>query len=79
MHISVTDPTGNGRVQLNVLFGSTPWRVRSAGESEEALLDPAGPGFLAEGYPPWLSVLCAPIDADRVLAESIVREIRRRR
>ena len=79
MRISVPDPDGSGRVQLNVLIGSTPWRVRWRGESEEALLDPLSGGFLAEGYPDWLATLCAPIDADRVMAEAIVREVRRRR
>lgn len=79
MRISVSHPDGSGRIQLNVLFGTRPWRVRSSGQAEEALLDPMGPSFLAEGYPDWLAELCAPIDADRVLAEAIVTEVERRR
>jgi len=75
----VTRPGASGRIQLHVLTTRTPWRITAPGEREEALLDPAGgPAFLAEGYPLWLRTLCAPIDADRQLAEAIVAEVTRR-
>ena len=81
MRISVKRSDGAGRVQLDVFTSSRPWRVSMSGHSEEALLDPepGALGFLAEGYPDWLRDLCAAIDADRMLAQSIVREIERRR
>ena len=78
MHVSVSRADGLGRVQLRVLTAARPWRISIAGESDEALLDPRTGAFVAEGYPDWLRALCAPIDADRVLAEDIVREVRRR-
>ncbi|MCB9596718.1 MAG: hypothetical protein H6719_28595 [Sandaracinaceae bacterium] len=81
MRISVKHPREAGRVQLHVLTLSSPWRVTYPGHHEEALLDATGrsPGFLAEGYPDWLRDLCEPIDADRQLAEAIVKEVGRRR
>lgn len=79
MRISVIRPGTSGRIQLHVLTTSAPWRITAPGEREEALLDPADrPAFLAEGYPQWLRALCAPIDADRQLAEAIVAEVQRR-
>ncbi|MEC7521742.1 MAG: hypothetical protein VYE22_17805 [Myxococcota bacterium] len=78
MRITVRSPDDSGRLQLDVSDDRTPWRVRAPRESAEALLDPARPSFLAEGYPDWLRALCAPIDADRVLAERIVAEVERR-
>jgi hypothetical protein len=67
-------------LQLDVRNAESPWRVTVPGSADEALLDP-GParcGFLAEGYPDWLREICAAVDADRVLAEAIVREVERR-
>ncbi|GAB5541043.1 MAG: hypothetical protein RLO52_05500 [Sandaracinaceae bacterium] len=78
MRISVRSPDGSGRLQLDVSDDQTPWRIRVPRETEEALLDPVRPSFLAEGYPDWLRTLCAPIDADRVLAERVVAEVERR-
>ncbi len=81
MRISVKRSDGAGRLQLDVLTASEPWRVSMSGRSDEALLDPrpGAIGFLAEGYPDWLGELCERIDADRMLAESIVAEVQRRR
>ncbi len=79
MRISVKHPTVSGRLVLHVNDGVPPWRVTSPGEAEEALLDPAWPAFLAEGYPAWLRALCEAADADRQLALAIVAEVRRQK
>ncbi len=79
MRISVPRPDAAGRMPLRVLEEREPWRVIAPGESDEALLDPRVPTFLAHGYPDWLRDLCERVDADREFAEAIVREVRRRR
>ena len=81
MRISVLPPGHSSRVQLHVRDGEDPWRITAPGQREEALLDPSPgrPAFLAGGYPDWLRDLCDAVDADRLLAEAIVAEVRRRR
>ena len=79
MRVSVPLPGETGRLLLLVRADEPPWTVRAPGERGEALLDPTGPAFLAGGIPDWLRALTEAVDADRVLAEAIVREVERQR